>query len=168
MSEIDLYNSIRTEIIVNHVLMHLTTIVVIIALLLGVWLSEKRETIVSVLLPLLSLSWAAAIVRFDFFIHRQAAYLRTLETTLHQNGLAVPLWEGWKASLQSTRIVIPVADLFATLIVVVITAYMLFGPARNVFKSRNWPAHRLYSWLIVLLTIGLLLSLAFIPKLAAR
>jgi hypothetical protein len=121
-----------------------------------------------VLLPLLSLSWAAAMVRFDFFIHRQAAYLRTLETSLHQNGLAVPLWEGWKASLQSTRIVIPIADVFASLIVVVITAYLLFGPARNVFKLKNWPAHRLYSWLILLLTVALLLFLPFIPRLAAR
>jgi hypothetical protein len=168
MSEIDLYNSIRNEIVVNHALMHITTIVVVIALLVGVWLSEKRESMVSVLLPLLSLSWAAAMVRFDFFIHRQAAYLRTLETSLHQNGLAVPLWEGWKASLQSTRIVIPIADVFASLIVVVITAYLLFGPARNVFKLKNWPAHRLYSWLILLLTVALLLFLPFIPRLAAR
>ncbi len=143
MSEIDLYNSIRSEIVVNHVLMHLTTIVVVIALLDGVWLSEKRESVISVLLPLLSVSWAAAMVRFDFFIHRQAAYLRALETSLHQNGLAVPLWEGWKASLQSTRIVIPIADVFATLIVVVITAYLLFGPARNVFKLNNWRARHL-------------------------
>ena len=168
MNGIDLYNSIRSEIVVNHVLMHLTTIVVVIALLAGVWLSEKRESIVSVLLPLLSLSWAAAMVRFDFFIHRQAAYLRALETSLHQNGLAVPLWEGWKASLKSNQIVIPIADLFATLIIVVITVYLLFGPAHNVFKSKNWPAHRLYSWLILLLTVGLLLFLPLIPKLAAR
>ena len=168
MNEIDLYNSIRSEIVVNHVLMHLTTLVVVIALLAGVWLSEKRESIISVFLPLLSLSWAAAMVRFDFFIHRQAAYLRALEASLHQNGLAVPLWEGWKASLQSTRIVIPVADVFATLITVIITAYLLFGPAKKIFRSRDWPAHRLYSWLILLSTVGLLLFLPFVPKLAAR
>jgi hypothetical protein len=168
MNEIDIYNSIRSEIVVNHVLMHLTTIVVVIALLVGVWLGEKRESIVNVFLPLLSLSWAAAMVRFDFFIHRQAAYLRALEASLHERGGAVPLWETWKVSLQSTRVVIPVADVFAILIVVVITTYLLFGPARKVFTSRGWPAHRLYSWLILLSTIGLLLFLPFIPKLAAR
>src|SRR5262245_2202065 len=96
MNELDLYNSIRTEIVVNHVLMHLTTIVVVIALLAGVWLTEQRESIISVLLPLLSLSWAASIVRFDYFIHRQSAYLRALEVFLRQDGMAVPLWEGWK------------------------------------------------------------------------
>lgn len=168
MNEIDLYNSIRSEIVVNHVLMHLTTIVVLIALLAGVWLSEKRESMISVLLPFLSLSWAAAMVRFDFFIHRQAAYLRALEASLHQNSVAVPLWEGWKASLQSTRIVIPIADVFALLIVVVITAYLLFYPAKEIFRSKDWPAHRLYSWLILLSTISLLLFLPFIPKLAAH
>jgi hypothetical protein len=94
------------------------------------------------------------MVRFDFFIHRQAAYLRALEASLHQNGLAVPLWESWKASLQSTRIVIPVADVFATLITMIITAYMLFGPAKKIFRSRDWPAHRIYSWLILLLQRG--------------
>ena len=168
MNEINLYNSIRSEIVVNHVLMHLTTIVVVVALLVGVWLSEKRESVISVLLPLLSLSWAAAMVRFDFFIHRQAAYLRALETSLQQNGLSVPLWEGWKASLQSTRIVIPMADVFATLIIIVITAHLLFGPARDVFKLKRWPAYRFYSWFILVSTIGLLLFLPFIPKLAAR
>jgi len=164
----DLYNSIRSEIVVNHILMHLTTVVIVVVLLVGVWLSEQRESIISVLLPLLSLSWAAAMVRFDFFIHRQAAYLRALEASLHQNGLAIPLWEGWKVSLQSTRVVIPIADMFATLILVVATAYLLFGPCRKVFISRGWPAHRLYSWLILVSMIGLLLSLAFIPQLAAH
>jgi hypothetical protein len=48
MNEIDFYNSIRSEIVVNHVLMHLTTLVVVIALLAGVWLSETRESIISV------------------------------------------------------------------------------------------------------------------------
>jgi len=39
---------------------------------------------------------------------------------------------------------------------------------QRVFKLKNWPAHRLYSWLILLLTVGLLLFLPLIPKLAAR
>lgn len=168
MNEIDLYNSIRSEIVVNHVLMHITTLVVVIALVSGVWLSEKRESVVSVLLPLLSLSWAAAMVRFDFFIHRQAAYLRAFEASLNKAGLAVPLWETWKVSLQSTRLVVPIADLFAALIVVVTTAYLLFGPAKTVFHSRRWPAHRIYSWFILLSTIGLLLFLLLIPGIAAQ
>ena len=168
MNEIDLYNSIRNEIVVNHALMHVTTIVVIIALLTGVWLSEKRESMISVLLPLLSLSWAAAMVRFDFFIHRQAAYLRAFEASLNKSGLAVPLWETWKVSLQSTRVVVPLADLFAILIVIVTTAYLLFGPAKKVFLSRSWPAHRVYSWAILLSTIGLLLFLTLIPAIAAQ
>jgi hypothetical protein len=168
MNEIDLYNSVRSEIVVNHVLMHVTTIIVVIALLVGVWVSEKQDSIISVLLPLLSLSWAAAMVRFDLFIHRQAAYLRALEASLHESGLAVPLWEGWKASLKSTRVVIPIADVFVTLIVVLITCYLLFGPAKRFFDSRHWPAHRLYSWFILLSTISLLLFLAWLPGLAGR
>src|SRR5215216_1575733 len=148
--------------------MHWYSLIVAIVLLSGIVLVENRRTILSIFLPLLTLAWAAAMVRFDFFIHRQAAYLRAFEASLHQNGLAVPLWEGWKASLQSTRIVIPVADVFATLIIVIITAYMLFGPAKKIFRSRDWPAHRLYSWLILLSTVGLLLFLPFVPKLAAR
>ena len=167
MNEIDLYNSIRSEIVANHILMHLTTVVVVITLLVGVWISEQRESILSVLLPLLSVSWAGAMVRFDFFIHRQAAYLRAFEDSLRQKGLVVPLWETWKVSLQSTRVVIPIADVFTTLIVVIVTAYLLFGPSRRFFKTRAWPAYRLYSWLILLSTIGLLLFLPFIPKLAA-
>lgn len=168
MNEIELYNTIRSEILVNHVLMHLTTIVVVIALLAGVWLNERRVSMVSVLLPLLSLSWAAAMVRFDFFIHWQAAYLRLLEGSLRQSGVVTPLWETWKASLGSTRVVIPIADLFAVLIVLVTTAYLLFGPAREVFKARAWPAHLAYSCAILLLTVGLLCSLPFVPGLAAR
>lgn len=168
MNEIDLYNMVRSEIVVNHILMHLTTILVAVTLLVGVWLSERRESMVSVLLPLLSLSWAAAIVRFDFLIHRQAAYLRVLEGALHQSGVSVPLWETWKASLRSARVVIPVADLLALLIVLTPTAYLLFGPAREVFKTRGWPAHQLYSWVILVSTIVLLCFLPFVPGLAAR
>jgi hypothetical protein len=148
--------------------MHLTTIVVVIALLAGVWLSERRESVLSVLLPLLSLFWAAAIVRFDFFVHRQAAYLRVVEGSLRQLGVVTPLWETWKASLRSTRVVIPVADFFGVLIVLVPTAYLLFGPARAVFKARGWPARRTYCWAVLLVIVGLLCLLPFIPGLAAR
>ena len=141
---------------------------VAITLLTGVWLSEKRESIISVLLPLLSVSWAAAMVRFDFFIHRQAAYLRAVEASLSKSGFPVPLWETWKISLQSTRLVVPIADVFATLIVLVTTAYLLFGPAKSVFNSRRWPAHRAYAWSILLATVGLLLFLTLIPGIAAH
>ena len=168
MNETDLYNTIRSEILVNHVLMHLTTIVVVIMLLTGVWLCERRESVVSVLLPLLSLSWAAAMVRFDFFIHRQAAYLRAVEGTLRESGVITPLWETWKYSLRSTRVMMPIADVFAVLIVLAPTAYLLFGPARQVFKQRDWPAQRAYCWGVLLLTVGLICLLPFIPGLAAR
>lgn len=168
MDQLNLYNAIRSEILVNHVLMHLTTIVVVVLLLGGVWLSERRESMVSVLLPLLSLSWAAAILRFDFFIHRQAAYLKLVEAHLRESGVVLPLWETWKASLLSTRVVVPIADLFALLIVLAPTVYLLFGPAREVFKVRGWRGHRVYSWTILLITIGLLCCLPFVPALAAR
>jgi hypothetical protein len=79
MNEVEIYSIIRSEILTNHVLMHVTTLVVVILLFGGTWLIEDRKSIISVILPILSLAWAAAIVRFDFFIHRQAAYLRAVE-----------------------------------------------------------------------------------------
>src|SRR5437667_7915181 len=99
MPELDLYNSIRNEIVINHVLMHVTTLVVVILLLAGIWLAERRPTVLTVFLPLLSLAWAASVVRFDFLIQRQGAYLRTAESTLQSRGVAIPLWESWKSSL---------------------------------------------------------------------
>ena len=74
----DVYAIIRTEIIANHSLMHWYSLIVAIVIIIGVRVIEARQTILSVCLPLLSIAWAAAMVRFDFFIHRQAAYLRYL------------------------------------------------------------------------------------------
>lgn len=168
MSEVDIYASIRDEIVTNHVLMHVTTLVVVTLLLGGIWLCETRSTILSVLLPLLSLAWAAAMVRFDYFIHRQAAYLRAVEARLEQIGIGIPLWERWKASLSSTVIVVPIADLIAVMVVVVPTIYLLFGPAQAVFADKHWRWGKAYAWGVVILIVLLLGCLPFIPKIAQQ
>ncbi len=167
MESVEIYNAIRAEIVSNHVLMHWFTLAVALALLAGVFASELRPTALSVFLPLLSLAWGAAMVRFDFFIHRQAAYLRALEAQMQKGGITVPLWETWKASLRATPFVVPPADAVASAVIVVPTLYLLFGPAQQVFASRGWRGARLYAWLASGLLILSLCSLAAIPKIAA-
>lgn len=129
MESVEIYNSIRAEIVSNHVLMHWFTLAVALMLLGGVFINELRQTALSVFLPLLSLAWAAAMVRFDFFIHRQAAYLRALEAQMQQGSISIPLWESWKPSLHATPLVVPLADAIASAVIVVPTIYLLFGPA---------------------------------------
>lgn len=84
MDGIQIYNSIREEIVWNHLMMHWFTLIVVVVLLVGVCIVENRRTVLSVFLPLLSIAWAASILRFDFFVHRQAAYLRALEASVLQ------------------------------------------------------------------------------------
>lgn len=168
MNEIELYVSIRSEIVTNHVLMHLLTFMVIVVLLVGVWVAEQRTTILSVFLPLVAIAWAAAIVRFDFFIHRQGEYLRRLEATLIDRGTAVPLWESWKAALYSPKLVVPIADILVIVSIVVPTTYLLFGPARNLFRERGLKSHPLFAWSVIGILALLLLILPFVPMIASR
>jgi type IV secretory pathway VirB2 component (pilin) len=148
--------------------MHVTTLIVVTLLLGGCWLAENRKSVISIFLPLLSLAWAAAIVRFDFFIHRQAAYLRAVEARLQDLGVSVPLWEIWKSSLRSTSVVMPIADFIAILVIVIPTIYLLFGPARDYFILKKWRGGGAYAW-GVLITLGLLLCfLPFIPMIAQK
>jgi hypothetical protein len=166
-NEIDIYNTIRIEIVANHTLMHWYSIIVALVLLSGIVLTELRKTTISVFLPILSLSWAASMVRFDFFIQRQGAYLRDLEMGMQEHGISVPLWETWKSSLRSTQLIVPIADAVAVLAIVVPTLYLLFGPAQEVFQLRHWKGSKLYAWSIATLITLLLCSLAIIPRLAA-
>jgi hypothetical protein len=167
LDETQVYNSIRAEIVSNHMLMHWYSIIVALALLAGVVIVENRKTVLSVFLPLLSLAWAAAIVRFDFFIHRQALYLRAVESRMTEHGIAIPLWESWKVSVTSTQFVVPVADLIAVTVIVTPTIYLLFGPAQRFFELRHWRGGRLYAWVVASLILLLLCSLAVIPRVAA-
>jgi hypothetical protein len=135
-------------------------------LLTGVFIVENRKTILSVFLPLLSLAWAAAMVRFDFFIHRQAAYLRIIEPQLQSRGVSIPLWESWKFSLRSTQFIVPIADLIAVAVIVIPTIYLLFVPAQQYFQSHQWKFGKFYAWIVSGLIVALLCSLIFIPKIA--
>lgn len=163
----EFYNAARSEIIGNHVLMHWFSIVVAITILVGALVVEMRgRTILSVFLPLLAVAWAAAMVRFDFFIHRQAAYLRQLEAQMRESGIALPLWETWKASLRSTVIIVPAADVLASAVIVIPTLYLLFGPAQQFFQRSGWRWGKLYAWTLSAILILLLASLAVIPKIA--
>jgi len=81
MDTTQVYIALRSEIVSNHVLMHWFTMTVALSVIVGTVLIERLgRTILSIILPLLSLAWAASTLRFDFFIHRQAAYLRFVET----------------------------------------------------------------------------------------
>src|SRR5205085_164347 len=145
-----------------------TTLVVVAILLAGTWLIQDRKSILSVFLPLLSLSWAAAILRFDFFIHRQAAYLRDLEARLQEANLPVPLWESWKISIQSTSVIVPIADFLVILVIFVPTVYLLFGPAQEYFNLKLWRGAKLYAWGVSITFVLLLGCLPFIPKIARK
>jgi hypothetical protein len=163
MDTTQVYIALRSEILANHVLLQCFTLITAVSLIIGVVVVERLgNTVLSVFLPLLSLAWAASVVRFDFFIHRQAAYLRILETQAN-----IPMWETWKGSLRSTAFVIPFADIIATTAIVVPTIYLLFGPAKHYFKSRSWRGVNFYAFGVSSLMILLLLSLTVIPKLAA-
>jgi hypothetical protein len=166
VNDFDLYTTIRSEIVANHALMHWFTLVTAITLLASVWIIEHRRTILSLFVPLLSLAWAAAMVRFDFFIHRQAAYLRSLESRLQETG-AMPLWETWKAKSRSTQFVVPLLDIIAVTVIVLPTLYLLFGPAREYCRTKQWRWATIYAWAVSIMLVGLLLSLAVIPKIAA-
>ena len=166
-NEIDIYNTIRAEIVANHTLMHWYSIIVALALLAGIVLIELRKTVLSVFLPLLSLAWASAMVRFDFFIQRQGVYLRDFEMQLQEHGLSAPMWETWKTSLRSTQILIPIADAIAVLAIVVPTLYLLFGPAQEIFQLHQWKRSKLYAWSVSIMLVLLLCSLAVIPRIAA-
>ena len=168
MGEAEIYSAIRNEIMVNHVLMHVTTLIVVVILLGGIWLIEHRTSFLSVVLPLLSLAWAAAIVRFDYFIHRQGAYLRAVEAHMQAAGISIPLWESWKSSLRLTSVVVPIADFIAIIVVLVPTIYLLFGLAQEFFNVKKWQGGKIYAW-GVLIVLGCLLGcLPFIPKLAQQ
>jgi hypothetical protein len=156
----------RAEVVTNHVLMHWFTVVVALTLLAGIWIVEQRKTILSVFIPLLSLAWAASMVRFDFFIHRQAAYLRTLESQLQEKGASTPLWETWKAASRSTPFVVPMLDAIAVSVIVIPTLYLLFGPAQEFCRSNGWRWSTIYAWSVSVALFVLLFSLAAIPKIA--
>lgn len=166
MNELQIYNSIREEIVTNHVLMHWFTLLTILILLFGVYIVENHKTILSIFLPLLSVAWAAAIVRFDFFVHRQNAYLKALGYSMQLNGSNTPLWETWKDGLIATPFVIPMADVFLFLVVALPTFYVLTGPTQLYFKSKSWKGGKVYAVIITTIFILLLGSLSVIPKLA--
>jgi hypothetical protein len=145
--------------------MHIFTLVVVVVLLMGVFIVERRKTILSVFLPLLSLAWAAAIVRFEFFVHRQAAFLRIIETRVSEITGTIPLWETWKSTLDSMAFVVPLADLIACAVIVVPTLYLLFNSSAEFFESKNIRGGNLYAWGASFVLILLLLFLAVIPLL---
>ena len=163
MGEIEIYNIIRAEIITNHVIMHFFTLVVTIVLLAGVYICERKESILSVFLPLLSLAWAAAILRFDFFIQRQGKFLRVFEGHLSERMNSLPLWESWKALSVSTAYIVPIADIVAFAVIVVPTLYLLFKPSRRYFENNNISGGKLYAGCISILLFLFLISLAIVP-----
>jgi hypothetical protein len=167
MPPVDIYEIVRQEILLNHALLHFTTVLVTILLLVGVAYVEGRQTVLAVLLPVLTISWAASVVRFDYLIHRQGAYLRAMETHLSTGTEYPPMWESWKASRTSPRALLPPLDVVAVSVVIVSTLYLLFGPSRAYFEANEWKGGRAYAWIGTAILTVLLLSLAAIPSIAA-
>jgi len=165
MDALQVYASVRSEIIANHLLIQWFTLITALTLIIGAVIVERSgKTVLSVFLPLLSLAWAASVVRFDYFIHRQGAYLRMLEGKLQMNA---PLWETWKGSLHSTALVVPVLDALAVSVIVIPTLYLIFGPTQEYFKAQSWRWGKLYAFTVSVVFILLLLSIAAIPKIAS-
>jgi hypothetical protein len=157
-----LYGSIRTEVITNHLLMHATSLVVLIILLVGLAYVERHSSVLSVLLPIVSVSWAAAMVRFDYFIHRQGVYLAHVE---HSAGLFG--WESWRASLVATPVLVPLMDALVAMAYVLPTIWIAFKPSRTYLRANGVGWATAYAWLVSVLTVLLLASLTVVPRLAA-
>lgn len=162
VNEAEIYTAIRSEIVTNHVLMHLFALVTAVILIAGTFIVEKRETVLAVFLPLFTLAWAAATVRFDYFIHRQGAFLRAFEGQIGQTA-SIPLWESWKYSNRATNLVVPLMDVIVILAILVPTLYMLFGPCQKYFDSAGLKGGRAYAWVLSVMIVSLLLSLGLLP-----
>jgi hypothetical protein len=161
------YLSLRQELLATDEMLHAFTLIVFLALIIGAWVCEKQKTILSVLLPILSLAWAASVVRFDFFIHRLGAYLRPIEANLLRNS-PVPPWEIWKSNLAATRILIPIADVIAFGAILATTSFILIGPTRGYFEERGWRGSSSYTTAILLIMVALFITVAFIPRLSSQ
>lgn len=166
MNEIDIYISIRAEIVENHALMHWFSIITAVVILAVLLFTETRKSIISVFLPIFTIAWAASMVRFDFFIHRQIAYLRTIEPQIKSTELSFQLWESWRQSLIATKYIIPIADIFICCAIVIPTIYISFVSTQEYFKLRQWRGGRIYAWSTSIVIIFLLLSLIVIPQVA--
>ena len=167
MQEVEIYNAIRQEITGNINLMHWITFLVAVSLLIGCRVVEGRKTIICVFLPLISLAWAAAILRFDFFIHRQAAYLRAFEIQMQKSGFAFPLWETWKLEHRNGIFIVPFADLIIFLLIIIPTAFILFNYTQQYFSEKQWKYGKVYVWTILtclILLFGLIPLVPFITQ----
>lgn len=148
--------------------MHWISLAVIIILFAGLIILENRKSVLSVFLPLICPAWAASILRFDFFIHRQAAYLRNLEVKIQESGFNFPLWENWKSEHTSGFLIVPLADLIIFLIIVISTAYILFTYTSEHFERKKWRFRKFYVWSILFITIALLSIIPFVPIITDR
>lgn len=158
----EFYGALRAEIAMHDVLLHVITVVVVIIIVLGAGFVEKGDTIVSIFLPLISVAWASAVLRLDFFIHRQGAYLRILETQLLA-GTSSQGWETWKAAVPPTRYLVPIADVIGIAAIVAPTVYILFGPARVYFLTHGWRGDLFYAIAVLAALLGQLACLPVIP-----
>lgn len=166
MQEVEIYTVIRQEIISNINLLNLITFFVAVCLLTGCKLIENRKTVLRVFLPLISLAWAAAVVRFDFLIHRQGIYLMEVESRMRQGGTNFPLWETWKAERTFGTFLIPLTDLLIFPLIIIPTAFIIFNYTQPYFVENQWKFGRAYAWGILISIIVLLSLTPFVPLLA--
>ena len=163
MPSMQVIDTIRWEIIANHVLMHVTTLVVLCIILTITAYVERRQSALSVLMPLVTVSWAAAMVRFDYLIHRQGAYVSFVERTTGTQG-----WETWRTGLTATVYVMPFLDALSVLAIVAPTVFVLFGPAKRWCDEQASRFGALYRWIVLIAIVSLLASLGAVPWLARQ
>lgn len=162
-----IYASLREELLAADALLHWLSLIVLLSLLVGAFICEARRTVLCMLLPLLSVAWAASVVRLDFFIHRIGAYLQPIEERLLQN-TNIPSWESWKSNLIATKTLVPVADIFIFISIIAVTAFVLRGPTRAYFEERRWRGAGWYSAAVLIVILMLLSIVQFIPTIAGR
>ena len=156
-------NTVRWEIIANHVLMHVTTLIVLSLFLAITAYVEYRKSILSVMMPLIAVSWAAAMVRFDYLIHRQGAYIAFVEHATGAQG-----WETWRKGLMATAYVMPLLDGLSVLAIVALTGFVAFGPATQYLRARGSVWANSYRWIVMIAVALLLASLGAVPWLAKQ
>lgn len=157
-----LYSSLRDEIQLANQLLHWFSFIILVLLLLGYTICDKRSSVLSVTLPLLTLAWAASVFRFDVFIHRTGSYLKTIEAQL-PGMVGIEGWEHWKAAHPNGSYLIGFTDLIVFAVIMALTGMILKGPCREYFVVKGWGNYLVYAAAIILLTLLLLGGIAVVP-----
>jgi hypothetical protein len=163
-----MYAVLRNEILLHQFLLYTTTLVVALVCMAAVVVCERRDSVLSVLAPALASAWAGAVLRFDYLIHRQGAYLLILEDRISAISYPMPLWEHWKGDLPGKALFLGPTDALTCLAVVAPALYLTWTLGRRHLQARapQW-ALPVAVCLTALIMVPLLL-LPFVPAAAVK